>query len=995
MRDRSAKSRPGRQFRTLLQRTRVRYFVLAWLAASILFLAATSWTDSQTVARHEKNFSAQQALLVSLASDAMGRHLAALVESARHLAARQLSELAWTEDNLDALRFEFERQLSAHPDTRAYVLFDRDARPLRAAAVKVPTGVVARQVAAQWADASRADWRTTSGSPLVPAFHITEDHQFAGLLFPVGRTEPRGLLAVVVDLNALSSRYVAPMRLGHQGAGYILDGVGNVVYDRQTELIGHNVFDRRGRQAPEVLKIDRRLLKEPEGTGEYRPTAVGGEAASRNLVAWQSLALGAQKLIIALSAPDVEINEILVELRRQQVLMGGLFFLVFLMSSAFFFRYRLTALATTANALRGDVAERTAELAKSEHKYRTLVEGSVQGILVHKDFRPLFVNERWARMFGYDGPGEILRMDTILPLYPPSARRELRAMNDALMGGTVELSSREMEGLRRNGSIVWLDCKSTMVTWRGEPAVQITTFDISDRKRAQDALGKSEAKLDAILRTAANAIVTVDEEGAINVFSPTAEAMFGYDADEIIGRNIGELLSDVPRHRPLATVDEEDREEGRKSGSVEYEAQGRRKDGSTFPIDIAVGEWHLEGQRFFTTVIRDATRRKAVEEQLRQAQKMEAVGQLTGGVAHDFNNHLAVILGNLELLRERLDGGTDADGYAQRAIGAANRGAALTQRLLAFSRRQVLQPQRVDVNAAIRGLLDLLGHSLGATIEIQTSLAPGLWQTRIDPNQLESALLNLAINARDAMPKGGRLLIETANAHLDEDYAAAPAGVPAGEYVSLTITDTGKGMDKEVLGHVFEPFFTTKAFGKGTGLGLSMVYGFVKQSGGHVSIYSEPGEGTLVRLYLPREQGEYASDAAADADAGDIPPGSGEAVLLVEDDPDVRALAARQLIDLGYTVKQARTGEDALRHLRSDGEVRLLLTDMVLPGGLGGRELAEQIRRIRPDCRVLYMSGYTDAEIFARGKLAEGVVLLQKPFRKLDLARKVRVALDG
>jgi len=387
------------------------------------------------------------------------------------------------------------------------------------------------------------------------------------------------------------------------------------------------------------------------------------------------------------------------------------------------------------------------------------------------------------------------------------------------------------------------------------------------------------------------------------------------------------------------------------------------------------------------------------EEALRQAQKMEAIGRLTGGVAHDFKNLLQVILGNLDALRRQLGDGTiqkdDIRRFSDAAVRGAERAATLTQRLLAFSRRQPLQPQPLEVNKLVTGMSDLLRRTLGESITTETVLAGGLWRISADANQLESALLNLAVNARDAMRRGGKLTIETANTHLDEAYAAAHDEVKAGQYVMVAVTDTGIGMTKEVLAKAFDPFFTTKDIGQGTGLGLSQVYGFVKQSGGHVKIYSESGEGTTVRLYLPRLPAG-ADDVADAAPAQRIRAGLlSEVILVVEDDEDVRVNTVEMLRELGYGVLEAADGRAALRLLESNPDVRLLFTDVGLPGGLNGRQLADAALQRHPGLKLLFTTGYARNAIVHHGRLDPGLELLVKPFTYAALAAKIRSVLEG
>ncbi|TWB11977.1 PAS domain S-box-containing protein [Rhizobium sp. ERR 1071] len=382
------------------------------------------------------------------------------------------------------------------------------------------------------------------------------------------------------------------------------------------------------------------------------------------------------------------------------------------------------------------------------------------------------------------------------------------------------------------------------------------------------------------------------------------------------------------------------------------------------------------------------------ESALRQSQKMEAVGQLTGGIAHDFNNLLQVIIGNLDILQRNLP---EDSGRLKRAAGhamiGARRAAALTQRLLAFSRRQPLDPKPLNANALVTSLSEMIHRTLGETMAVETVLAAGLWQVEADNNELEAAILNLAVNARDAMPDGGRLTIETSNAHIDEAYAASYAEVSAGQYVCIAVSDTGTGMDEVTIAKAFEPFFTTKPVGRGTGLGLSQVYGFVKQSGGHVKIYSELGHGTTVKIYLPR----FTSANTSDEPQTDLPVPEGqndETLLVVEDDDDVRAYSVELLRELGYRVIEAHDGPSALRLLERQARVDLLFTDVVLPGGLTGAQVAAQAQEIKPGLKVLFTTGYARNAIIHHGRLDKGVRLITKPFGSAELAAKVRDALD-
>ena len=430
------------------------------------------------------------------------------------------------------------------------------------------------------------------------------------------------------------------------------------------------------------------------------------------------------------------------------------------------------------------------------------------------------------------------------------------------------------------------------------------------------------------------------------------------------------------------------------------------KDGTQFWASAVINAIHDDSGALvgFAKVTRDITEKYHTQELLEQAhlrslnvQKMEAIGQLTGGVAHDFNNLLMVIIGNLESAQRNLQLPTPSPARQRRAIGAALQGAqratTLTQRLLAFSRRQPLNPKPLDVNKFIAGEVEFLQRTLGEDVRIEAVGGGGVWLVEVDANQLEAALLNIAVNARDAMPAGGRLTLETSNAFLDEDYCRINPEVTRGQYVLISITDNGVGMSKDVADRAFEPFFSTKDVGKGTGLGLSQVYGFIKQSGGHIKLYSEPNHGTTVKIYLPRFLGEAQSDAEEEVNEP-IPGEPGETVLVVEDDQDVRTYLVEVLRDLKYQVRHAHDFSSAMAVLmQADIPIHLLLTDVVLPG-LSGRELAREALRIRPGVKVLFMTGYSRNAIVHQGRLDPGVELIQKPVTQEQLAYRIRKLLD-
>jgi PAS domain S-box-containing protein len=541
-----------------------------------------------------------------------------------------------------------------------------------------------------------------------------------------------------------------------------------------------------------------------------------------------------------------------------------------------------------------------------------------------------------------------------------------------------------------------------------------TFIDISERKAAETALARSEAELRTMAEAVPNLLWAAQPDGEVNWFNGRAYAYTGLAPGE------APSWQSVVHPDDLATAGERWMTAVTTGETYETEFRLRRADGAYrwhlargLPIRDESGQivrWigsntDIEDQKVAVEalanlnatleqqVIERTGELMAAEESLRQSQKMEAVGQLTGGIAHDFNNMLAVVIGSLDLLKRRLAGGdARAERYVEAAGEGARRAALLTQRLLAFSRQQPLQPEPIDANKLVAGMSDLLRHSIGSDVRLETVLAGGLWRTHADPNQLENVILNLGVNARDAMPDGGRLTIETQNAHLDDRYVAGHLGVAAGQYVMIAITDTGAGMRPEVIEKAFDPFFTTKATGKGTGLGLSQVYGFVKQSGGHVKIYSEVGHGTTVKIYLPRLVGAGSEDQDDGGQAGLVLGDHREMVLVVEDEAVVRQFSVDALAELGYQVLEADGAATALRLLDAHPEIVLLFTDVVMPD-VNGARLAEMARSRRPDLKVLFTTGYTRNAVVHNGVLDPGVELIGKPFTLEALSAKLRAVL--
>jgi PAS domain S-box-containing protein len=570
-------------------------------------------------------------------------------------------------------------------------------------------------------------------------------------------------------------------------------------------------------------------------------------------------------------------------------------------------------------------------------------------------------------------------------IHPDDREQVVRRMDEAI-GGSGQQWSCEYRLRRHDGTYAFVYERGFVVRDAAGAAVRVfgALTDLSDRKRREDVLREQATLLDR----AKDAIIVRGLDRRIRYWNKAAASIYGIPRDDAIGRRVEDV---VAYDDPVAfeAADAEVFAKGEWSGRFRQAGP----DGKSITVD---GHWTLlrdEGNHpvGVLKIHTDVTERVELERRLAQSQKLEAIGQLTGGIAHDFNNLLTVIVGNADTLAEELSDRTDVLPLVDMIRTAGERGAELTRHLLAFARRQALEPRTVRPDELVDGMRNLLRRTLGENVELAVEHAADIAQVLVDPAQFESALLNLCINARDAMPGGGKLMIETANVILDQNYTEQRADVVPGDYVRISISDTGTGMSAEDAARAFEPFFTTKARGQGTGLGLSMVYGFVKQSGGHVAIYSELGHGTVVTLYL-RQARDHVEPVRV-VEPTDIA-GRGERILLVEDDDLVRAHAVQLLTSLGYGVVAATNGPEALAQLRENIPCDLLFTDVIMPGGLTGPRLAEAAHVLRPGLPVLYTSGYTENAIIHHGRVDPGINLLHKPYRKAELAAKLRAVLD-
>jgi PAS domain S-box-containing protein len=660
--------------------------------------------------------------------------------------------------------------------------------------------------------------------------------------------------------------------------------------------------------------------------------------------------------------------------------------------------------------------EREAELARVQQL------GRIGGLEV--DLRTGFHNRRSPEYLQIHGlPPEAANEsheDWVRRIHPEDRDAAEQKFRDAVAGEVRDYIVQYRIIRPSDGATRWISVKSTIERDQAGSAIRLVGAhtDVTDEVMAEQALRQSEERYrkmadqlteltatlaqrveektrerDRIWNVSQDLLVVADHNGVWQTVNPAWTKTLGWSEAELLNRTSDWLEHPDDNGITGAQV----RKLGASQATVRFESRFRHKDGSYRWLSwtgVADQDQLYAVARDVTAEKAAAERLKATEEALRQSQKMEAVGQLTGGIAHDFNNLLTGIVGSLDLLQTRLNQGrTDnVARYINAAMTSANRAAALTHRLLAFARRQPLIPKGVDVNQLVVSLEDLLRRTIGETIDLEIAAADDLWSTLCDPNQLESALLNLAINARDAMPDGGRLTVTTANARLDSVTADTPALSP-GDYICIDVTDSGVGMSAEVAARAFDPFFTTKPIGQGTGLGLSMIYGFARQSNGHVTITSRLGQGTSIKLYLPRHHGDNAVEQASAVIAAELA-ATGETVLVVEDEAVVRGVILEILHDQGYRTLEAADGPSGLRILRQDKRIDLLITDVGLPG-MNGRQLADQARETRPELKILFITGYAESVAIADGFLQPGMEMITKPFELDVLSRRIRAMISG
>jgi two-component system cell cycle sensor histidine kinase/response regulator CckA len=653
----------------------------------------------------------------------------------------------------------------------------------------------------------------------------------------------------------------------------------------------------------------------------------------------------------------------------------------------------LQSLSGSFDRMRRELKRQTETLQKSEFRYRSLLSRLPIGVYRNTPGPPgrfLMANEAISKMFGYESPEHFMQSN-VADLFVDPAETEFFSEQLVAQGSVNAVVLRFK---RKDGSPFWASVTARAV---GNDQGEIKYFegiieDITERKRAEEALRESEEKYRSLVETTSDWIWETDEKGTYTYSSPKVTDILGYKPEEITGKTPFDFMTSAEAERfsaifrrALLSQTSFDAIE-----NINLHKNGAHVVLETSGVPIFGGEGDVLGYR---GIDRDVTARKHLENQLLQAQKMEAIGNLAGGVAHDFNNMLSIILGNAEMILENLEETHPVIANLQEIQKAVKRSTDLIRQLLAFARKQTIAPKVIDINEAVEGMLKMLKRLIGENIDLAWSPTRGLWPVKVDSSQVDQVLANLCVNARDSINGVGKVTIETANTVCDENYCSNHVGVKPGDYVMIAVNDNGIGMDKETLDNIFEPFFTTKGVGEGTGLGLSTVYGIVKQNSGFINICSELGEGTTIKLYLPRYTGEIVQPHMQKQDEADVA-GGNETILLVEDENSILRMTTMMLERLGYSVIATSNPNEAIQIFESrPGEIDLLITDVVMPG-MSGRDLVKEILYLYPTLKYVFISGYTANIIARHGVLDEGEHFIHKPFERSEIAKKVREVLD-
>jgi len=847
------------------------------------------------------------------------------------------------------------------------------------------------------------DQEQRAGKPRMPTLRV------AAPLFG-SDDRPFAILIIDFDLRPVFARIRSAARQGSQV--YLVNESGDyLVHPDASREFGFALG------SPSRLQDDYPELAQVLHSDDTTPRVIDNRAGERFGVAWQPLRLGEGPRVAAIeTVPHSFLMEGPLAIRNASLLSGLAATFVAFVLAVIIARSMTRPLVQMTRAVEGfardesvvvptngsgeigvlakafarltaQIQDKTAALKREIEERSHIFQMSPDLILItDREGKFLRVSPSCRAILGYD-PKEMMGRNGTVFTYPGDVemvRGEMRLARRARLVRNFE--SRCLHKRGRVVTLAWSDVWS-----ESEQRHFFIGRDMTESKKAKEELLDSERMARSIIDTTLDAIIQVNESGEVTEWNPQAEAMFGWSRQEAMGKPVTELY--LPKgYRPrYLDMNERLRHTDVVKGE-RFEIDALRKDGQKLKVEISMTGVRRRGGNIYNLFVRDVTAKREAEEQLRQAQKMEALGQLTGGIAHDFNNVLTVITGTLDLLSEGIADRPELSAVTNLIGEAAGRGAELTGHLLAFARKQPLQPRETDLNALISNAQKLFQPSLGEQIEIEAILDANAWPALVDPTQLTTVLLNLAVNARDAMPGGGKLTFETGNVRFDDRYVHAHADVAAGDYVMVAVSDTGTGIPKAIRDRIFDPFFSTKELGKGTGLGLSMVYGFVKQSGGHINVYSEEGHGTTLKVYLPRAS---APPEQIDEPATAAPiEGGSETILVVEDDALVRSSVTAQMQSLGYRTIAVGNAAEALALIERGVSFDLLFTDVIMPGAMNGRQLAEEAMKRRPGSKVLFMSGYTENAIIHHGRLDPGVLLLAKPFHKSELARMVRQALS-
>ena len=786
----------------------------------------------------------------------------------------------------------------------------------------------------------------------------------------------RGSIAIVINFQNLAHRYLDVIRIGKSGYAWLISRDGTELYCPVPGHAGSNAFSN-GDESPSRMAIVREMLKGRPGTGTYMVRAGGREYPPvKQLAVYYPVALGNTFWSIAVTSSEKEILASLTSYRNRLIALLAFLLAAGIAVSGCIVRARLIFKEEAARK------EAEADLRASEQRYRDLFEHNPAPMLIYErgSMEVVAVNEAFALAYGY-AREEALSLH-LTDLYPDHEKRRITDVAAKLTGHTYV---GEWHHRRKDGTVFPIVVTSHDIVYKGRTCRIAVITDITERKQMERVI-EEESKLNRVLlEQSPDGIVIIDPEtaGFLN-FNGAVCRQLGYSREEFAQLTVFDIEAQESREETRERIAEIVRE-----GRGSFETVQRTKNGDFRNVDVNAQIVNIQDRQVYYCIWRDVTEHKKLEEQLRQSQKMESVGRLAGGVAHDFNNMLGVIIGAAELCRHRVPDDAPEQKFLDHILKAAQRSSEITRQLLAFSRKEIVSPKPVNLNSQILAAESMLCRLIGEDVKLTFKPETPLWAVLIDPSQFDQILMNLSANSRDAMPDGGNLNIDTANTRLNADYCRHHSGCVPGDYVKVTVSDTGTGMDRETREHIFEPFFTTKGVGVGTGLGLATVYGIVTQNNGFINVYSEPGQGTVFNIYLPRHHEEAHEEEAEAA----LPKSGSGTILIVEDEEMLLWTTTMMLEEMGYKVIQAGTPESAIGICAQGGEIDMVLTDVVMPG-MNGREMVERIRGIRPGIRVLFMSGYTADIVAQRGIVEEGMHYISKPLDSRQLHEKIAQLLE-